>query len=114
MSLLTMNAPLVAASPQLHTQGVKAAVTGISLILFMVNLDTSIVIVGLPVLMKQLQASFAAAQWVVLSYMLLLTALIAGAGRLGDIFGKRNYTCSVSCCLQRLPSVAAWLPALVR
>lgn len=90
MSVLTMNAPPVADSPQPHPWPVKAAVIGISLILFMVNLDTSIVIVGLPVLTKQLQASFAAAQWVVLSYMLPLTALIAGAGRLGDIFGKKK------------------------
>ncbi|MGN8039688.1 MFS transporter [Chitinophaga sp. 22321] len=90
MSVLTMKAPPAAEPPQRRTWAVKAAVIGISLILFMVNLDTSIVIVGLPVLMKALQASFAAAQWVVLSYMLLLTALIAGAGRLGDIFGKKK------------------------
>ncbi|MDR6567563.1 MFS transporter [Chitinophaga ginsengisegetis] len=90
MSDLTMKAPPVAEQLLPGSWGVKAAVTGIALILFMVNLDTSIVIVGLPVLIAQLHASFASAQWVVLSYMLLLTALIAGAGRLGDIFGKKK------------------------
>ncbi|MBO9730921.1 MAG: MFS transporter [Chitinophaga sp.] len=97
MTVLTNNAPLstektspVTALPPSGPWSVKAAVAGLSLILFMVNLDTSIVIVGLPVLMKHLHASFAAAQWVVLSYMLLLTALIAGAGRLGDMFGKKK------------------------
>lgn len=66
------------------------ALTGIAVILFMVNLDTSIVIVGLPTLVKTLHTTFAAAQWMVLSYLLAVTALIAGAGRLGDIFGKKR------------------------
>ena len=66
------------------------ALSGIAVILFMVNLDTSIVIVGLPTLVKTLHTTFAAAQWMVLSYLLAVTALIAGAGRLGDIFGKKK------------------------
>lgn len=78
--------------PSIHnrTPAVRFTIFGIAMILFMVNLDASIVIVGLPILIKTLHASFATAQWMVLSYMLALTALIAGAGRLGDIFGKKN------------------------
>ncbi|MDN5286198.1 MAG: transporter [Mucilaginibacter sp.] len=82
----TLNPPLAHNRPP----AVRFTIFGIAMILFMVNLDTSIVVVGLPVLVKTLHASFATAQWMVLSYMLALTALIAGAGRLGDIFGKKN------------------------
>jgi hypothetical protein len=55
MSLLTMNAPPVTPYPGHEGGGDRDLADP-------VNLDTSIVIVGLLVLMKQLQASFAAAQ----------------------------------------------------
>lgn len=66
------------------------AIAGISISLFMMNLDTSIVSVGLPTMIKTLKTTFAAAQWFVLAYLLVLTALITAAGRLGDIVGKKK------------------------
>lgn len=54
------------------------------------NLDTSIVSVGLPTMIKSFKTTFASAQWFVLSYLLVLTALITIAGRLGDIVGKKK------------------------
>lgn len=61
------------------------------------NLDTSIVSVGLPTMIKSLKTTFASAQWFVLAYLLVLTALITAAGRLGDIVGKKKlYLAGVS------------------
>jgi EmrB/QacA subfamily drug resistance transporter len=68
----------------------KFAIAGISISLFMMNLDTSIVSVGLPTMIKSLKTTFASAQWFVLAYLLVLTALITAAGRLGDIVGKKK------------------------
>ncbi|MFG6431360.1 MFS transporter [Roseateles sp. LYH14W] len=46
--------------------------------------------VALPTLATAFGASFAQTQWVVLAYLLATTTLIVGAGRLGDLIGKRR------------------------
>jgi len=46
--------------------------------------------VGLPTLAQAFGASFQAVQWIVLAYLLAITTLIVGAGRLGDIVGRRR------------------------
>jgi EmrB/QacA subfamily drug resistance transporter len=68
----------------------KFAIAGISISLFMMNLDTSIVSLGLPTMIKSFKTTFASAQWFVLVYLLVLTASITTAGRLGDLVGKRK------------------------
>lgn len=72
------------------TTRLNYAIAGISISLFMMNLDTSIVSVGLPTMIKNLKTTFAAAEWFVLVYLLVLTALITAAGRLGDMMGKKR------------------------
>jgi EmrB/QacA subfamily drug resistance transporter len=54
------------------------------------SLGTSIANVALPTLAGFFGASFQEVQWIVLSYLLAITALIVGAGRLGDIVGRRR------------------------
>jgi EmrB/QacA subfamily drug resistance transporter len=66
------------------------ALAGLSLSMLMPSLDTSIANVALPSLARSLGAPFAAIQWVVLAYFLAITTLIVGAGRLGDIVGRRR------------------------
>src|ERR671933_1238121 len=66
------------------------AMLGIGLGVLMFTLDTSIVNIALPTLVKQLNTSFATIQWVVLSYLLIVTALVLGAARLGDMLGKKR------------------------
>lgn len=56
----------------------------------MFTLDTSIVNIALPTLVQVLNTNFATIQWVVLSYLLVITALTLGAARLGDMIGKKN------------------------
>ena len=52
--------------------------------------DMTIVNVALPVLQKNLGASFAEVQWVVEAYTLVLSALILVGGAVGDLFGRRR------------------------
>lgn len=54
------------------------------------SLGTSIANVGLPTLAHAFTASFQQIQWVVLAYLLSITALIVSVGRLGDITGRRR------------------------
>ena len=54
------------------------------------SLGTSIANVGLPTLAQAFNASFQAVQWVVLAYLLAITALIVSVGRLGDLTGRRR------------------------
>lgn len=45
---------------------------------------------ALPALAQGFGAAFGQVQWVVLAYLLATTALVAVAGRLGDLFGRRR------------------------
>ncbi len=62
----------------------------LSLSMLMPSLDTSIANAGLPVLAHAFSAPFPAVQWIVLAYLLAITSLIVGAGRLGDLVGRRR------------------------
>ena len=63
---------------------------GVGLGVLMYTIDTSIVNIALPTLVQVFHTSFATIQWVVLSYLLVVTALVLGAARLGDMFGKKQ------------------------
>ncbi|RGC64945.1 Multidrug resistance protein stp [Micromonospora sp. MW-13] len=54
------------------------------------SLSTSIANVGLPTMAAAFDASFNEVQWVVIAYLLAITTVIVGAGRLGDIAGRRR------------------------
>lgn len=62
----------------------------LSLTMLLPSLGTSIANVALPSLRLSFNADFSQVQWVVISYLLAVTTLIVGAGRLGDIFGRRR------------------------
>ena len=66
----------------------RLALASLCLTMLMPSLDTSIANASLPALAHALGASFAQVQWVVLAYLLAITALIVGAGRLGDLLGR--------------------------
>jgi MFS family permease len=53
-------------------------------------LGTSIANVALPTFTEAFGASFQQVQWVVLAYLLANTTLVVGAGRLGDLAGRRR------------------------
>src|SRR5262250_3235265 len=55
-----------------------------------INLDTTIVNVALPALVRQLGATTTDLQWVVDAYNLVFAALILAAGSLGDRLGRKG------------------------
>jgi EmrB/QacA subfamily drug resistance transporter len=64
----------------------------ISLLLaaFVINLDTTIVNVALPALVRQLHASNSQLQWVVDAFNLLFAGAVLAAGSLSDRFGRKG------------------------
>jgi MFS family permease len=68
----------------------RGALAGLSLAILIASLGTSIANVALPALAESFDASFQAAQWVVLAYLLASTTLLVSVGRLGDLAGRRR------------------------
>jgi EmrB/QacA subfamily drug resistance transporter len=62
----------------------------LALSMLLSSLGTSIANVGLPTLALAFGATFQQVQWVVIAYLLAVTALVVGAGRLGDLVGRRR------------------------
>jgi MFS family permease len=54
------------------------------------SLGTSIANVALPALAQAFGAALPAVQWVVLAYLLAVSALVVAAGRLGDLVGRKR------------------------
>lgn len=63
-----------------------AATTGT----FMVNVDSSVVNVALPVLQKAFMLPIATLQWIVTAYLLVITGILPVAGRIADWLGRRD------------------------
>ena len=66
------------------------AMMGIGMGVFMATLNSSIVNISLPTLVKAFNTNLATIEWVILSYVLVLTSLMLGAARLGDMFDKKK------------------------
>jgi MFS family permease len=79
--------PNVRQFPARAHRGVALAV--LCLAAFTINLDTTIVNIALPSLMRQLEASTRELQWVVDAYTLTFAALVLAAGSLGDRYVAR-------------------------
>jgi EmrB/QacA subfamily drug resistance transporter len=73
-----------------RTPSVRWALASLSLSMLLSSLDTSIANAGLPTLAQAFTASFQEVQWIVLAYLLAITALIVSVGRLGDLAGRRR------------------------
>jgi MFS family permease len=65
------------------------AVSAVCFGAFMGQLDASIVAITFPAMQREFSAPVAAVQWVSLSYLLGLIAMLAPAGRLGDVVGRK-------------------------
>lgn len=57
---------------------------------FMATLDSSIVNISLPAILSYFHSDLATIQWVVLAYLLAITALLLTFGRLADIWGRKK------------------------
>src|SRR6266566_4418864 len=76
-------------SKQSHTNP-WAALSVLSLGLFMTLLDLTIVNIAIPTIVDGLHASLDQVLWVLNAYSLLCAVLLITSGRLGDILGPRN------------------------
>ncbi len=74
-------------APNTNKWYVMAAV---SMGIFLATLDGSIVNIAMPTLETQLNTELAIVQWVILAYLLTVTTLLLGIGRLSDIIGKKS------------------------
>jgi len=68
----------------------QGGLAGLALAMLLSSLGISIANVGLPALAQAFDVPFREVQWVVLAYLLAITTLIVGVGRLGDIVGRRR------------------------
>ncbi len=80
----------IAADRAEQTPSIRWVLASLSLSMLLSSLGTSIANVGLPTLAQAFGASFQQVQWVVLAYLLAITALIVSVGRLGDLMGRRR------------------------
>jgi EmrB/QacA subfamily drug resistance transporter len=64
--------------------------TALLLAAFVINLDTTIVNVALPTLVRELHASTSQLQWVVDAFSLLFAGSVLAAGSLSDRFGRKG------------------------
>ena len=55
---------------------------------FMSTLDGSIVVIGIPTVMRNLQASISEGVWIITGYRLMMTILLIMFGRLADLYGR--------------------------
>ena len=70
--------------------GYAPRLAALAMAMLLPSLGTSIANVALPTLAASFGATMAEVQWVVISYLLAITSLIVGAGRFGDIVGRRR------------------------
>lgn len=84
--------PSATASPlnARNTHSHPGALVTLALSTLLSALGTSIANVALPTLARAFDASFGQVQWIVLAYLLAITASIVGVGRLGDRIGRRR------------------------
>src|SRR5437773_4131686 len=84
-----------AADPRIHDRRwLTLLVLCVSLLVIVI--DNTIVNVALPTLVRDLGTSISQLQWVVDSYTLVFAGLLLTAGSLGDRFGRRGPSTSVS------------------
>jgi EmrB/QacA subfamily drug resistance transporter len=76
------------------------------------SLGTSIANVALPTLAQAFDATFQAASWVVLAYLLTVTSSIVSVGRLGDRIGRRRLLLAGLSLFTAASIVAGLAPAL--
>ncbi len=80
-----MSAPPTSVGTRSHT-GLALLVIMIGVL--MVAIDTTIVVLALPVMQRSLHVALSAVIWVIIGYLLTITLVSTQVGRLGDVFGR--------------------------
>src|SRR4029450_48275 len=71
-------------------QGKPLILASLLLAAFAINLDTTIVNVALPTLVRELDASTTELEWIVDAYNLVFAALVLASGNLSDRLGRKG------------------------
>jgi EmrB/QacA subfamily drug resistance transporter len=79
-----------ASGGRLSDRAVRYTLIAVNLAVLMSTLDSSVVNVALPLLVKALKTNFATIQWVVVVYIMVITSLLLSVSRLGDMLGKKK------------------------
>jgi len=85
-----LSAPHTTSTPQADYSRKWWVLLSVAMGIFLSTIDGSIVNVALPTLEEKLDARFSTVQWVVVAYLLVVTSLILGVARLGDMIGKKR------------------------
>ncbi len=56
--------------------------------IFMATLDASIIVVGLPTVIDELQTNLVVGVWIITIYRLMITILLVSFGRMADLYGR--------------------------
>jgi Arabinose efflux permease len=72
-------------------RGAALAIAVVVLGVMMSAIDTTIVILALPDIMRELGASLIEMIWVILIYLLIVTVLATQVGRIGDKYGRTRF-----------------------
>jgi len=96
----------------LKTTGRPTPLAGLALTVLLPAQGSSIANIALPTLAGQFSAPIPHVQWVVLAYLLSITALIVGVGRLGDLMGKRRLLLTGIAIFAAASALAAFSPNL--
>ena len=80
---------MTSSSPTIDYSQKWYVLSAVGMGVFLATIDGSIVNISLPTLVSSFQTDFALVQWVVLAYLLTVTTLMLGVGRLADIYGKK-------------------------
>jgi EmrB/QacA subfamily drug resistance transporter len=89
----TIGRPRAAGAPPANNHGAThrgLALLALLLAAFVINLDTTIVNVALPTLVRELRATTTDLQWIVDAYNLAFAALVLAAGSLSDRWGRKG------------------------
>jgi MFS family permease len=71
-------------------QRMRLILASLLLAAFAINVDTTIVNVALPTLVRELDASTTPLEWIVDAYNLTFAALVLAAGNLGNRVGRKG------------------------
>src|ERR1700733_9231992 len=85
--------PAVDGGPTTGTPAVRAPRPGLGMVVVMTGVlitavDTTIVVLALPVIQRDLHVSLSSVIWEVPAYLLVITVLATQVGRVGDMFGR--------------------------
>lgn len=73
-----------------ETVAAQLSIVSLALTMLLASLGISIPNIALPSISKHFGAVFSQAQLIIVGYLLAVTVLIVAAGKIGDIFGRKN------------------------